>query len=752
MGKANFWEDGDSSQHKRPEKPFWTLPLDKKEAEPQVLEWLNGELAYLNEFNRPRFLEIQRNHEWHRGFQAQLREQANEEDATKQKKSYLGKIEPNDTFDLVEARVARLIKYKPAVSIMPANDEHSDKVGAKACKNLVDYIWYKERFDDEQILELVTNAMTEGEAFIFPLWNPDKGDLDQEYVDKYKAKVDAGEKVPLLGENGEPELDDDGKPIMIESEIRNGDVEHVIESTLNVRVQRKRSNRYKDADHVMRLEEMPVEEARLKWPNAAAKIRAIEEANEWEVFDPEEGPRKVEKNSVLVVHMYHKRTKTLPRGRYVVFTREAILHNDKLPYSCEGLPCERLTDDDYKDVLHGKSFISRVRPLVRVKGKLTNMIVRNIFMLSHPKWMMPAGAAKLEALGNDSTIVQYKGPTAPALVSSQATPAEVYNFRSILGDETYRKAGIGETSRGEPPAGIKAFVALQFVSEMEQELFNRLILKLNAFIKNVTKKDLAVAGDYYAKDEKRAILIQGKEGRWMSAFFDSSHLSKPYDVRAQNSSALPQSKGARIQTVMDLNKEFPGLIPQEQLVELIDLGQSDKFVTAVTVSIRAAEAENEFLMEGKDVKAPEQFEDQVIHWKIHSKMIQEWGFKHQTPKEIQDKAIDHMRATEMLLWDRSVKFPKFATILETLPGFPLVYEPHPQTPPTPEAPMDPLPPELPPEGAPPVDPAMLDQLEAGEPVNPDQGGAPQDPTIPAGVPSLETQIQGGEELAPTSGI
>ncbi len=594
-------------------------------------------------------------------------------------------------------------------------------------------------------MEIVTNAMSMGECYIFPNWNPDKGDLHPEYKKKYQAEVEKGQAVPLLGEDGQPELDENGQPVMIEAEIRTGDVEHIIELTTNVRLQWKR--RFRDCDYVFRLEELPIEEIRARYPDEATQVKRASLGGGSDLFDLDGGERKVKKGHGLLVHFYHRKTKMLPKGRYIVFTPDGIVKSEPIPVPHRELPCERMTDDEFAGVLHGRSFISRVRQLIKARGKLTNMILRNIFMCSHPKWMTPAGAVKLDALVGAESIVQFKGPTPPVLAQMNPTPMEVFKFRQDLLDEVSRKAFIGDVARGEPPAGIKAFVALQFLSEQEQDMFNKLILKGNTFVKNVAKKDLALCGANYDKDDERMIRVQGKGNAWMSVFFDTGHLGKSYDIRIQNSSALPQSKGARIQTVMELNKEFPGLLPQEQLVEILDLGQSDKFVSAVTVSLRAAEAENEALMEGKEVKEPEEYENLIIHWHCHIRLAQDWGFKYQTPQNIQQAVIDHIMATEYLMSQKAVTNPAFAQRLAALDGFPLFFKTADQVAAEEAAAVGAVPPPPVPgePGAPPP------ELAPPQPINPDLPGAePQDPTIPAEQGTLEQQLGLEPALGPVT--
>ena len=53
-------------------------------------------------------------------------------------------------------------------------------------------------------------------------------------------------------------------------------------------------------------------------------------------------------------------------------------------------------------------------------------------------------------------------------------------------------------------------MALQFLSEQESERHNEDVLKFNEWIKQVARKTIAVAGDYYDPSDKRMIRVIGK--------------------------------------------------------------------------------------------------------------------------------------------------------------------------------------------------------------------------------------------------
>ena len=677
MANVDFFDqisDG-SNYYLRPDKPIWALGLDKGDNDKEIHNWLMAEMDYLTNINRERMQRIMRNRALYKGlvYNDQTRR---EERAANQDRSDVQRILANHIFDLIQQRKSKLIKYRPGVQILPTNDEFADKVGAKMTKYWLDHIWYTEQFDGLMQPEFVGLSMLDGEAYMFIEWDPEKGDLHHDFDKDMLSKIQAGEDVPLLNEFGKPELDAEGKPIMISTPIYNGDVGYKVVPTTDVLVDRK--PRFDDSLYIYRKELQDIELARLKWPKATENIKAstISNVYDWETLTL----RKTQRNEVEIFHFYLKRQKGCDQGRYIIFTRDGILSNRPFPYSHNRLPCVRFTDIDLPGEMHGKASMENIKGLTGAYNNLTNMILKNQVLCAHPKWMMPAGAAKLESLGNDITIVQYKGPQAPVLVQSSPTPSEVFAFRENLKQDFQQIYGIYGVSRGEPPPGIKSGVALQFIGEQESERLNEIVLKWNETNKQVAIMTIAVAGDFYQEDEKRLIRVMGKTNAWTSMFFDSQHLSKDYDIRVQNSSALPQSKAARIQTILDIDQQKPGLITNEQFMDILEFGQDEKYTDIATVSVRSAQAENEALLSTDKtnkipVSEPVEYEDHIQHWKEHARIVRSWPFKYQTEQAQQVAMADHVRTHEMFMVEQSRVNPLVQQALATLPGFPMFFKP-----------------------------------------------------------------------------
>jgi hypothetical protein len=731
------FDDLNEQQYVKPTRPIYEFDLDDEANDEEVLKWLIGERDFLLDDARDRLRTMRRNLALYKGVQYQdLETRIDARDRAADRAQFMRKIVANHLFDLTKNRASRLVKFRPAVAILPTNDELEDKLAAKSCKMILDHIWYEQDFEGVMQTQLATYAQIMGEVYLFVLWDEAKGDLSPAYVEAKKRSKEG--RIPMLDENGQQVQDPQGNPIFIDKPVRIGDVEYRIVMATDVLLQKKR--RFEDVDYCFTMEPISVDALRARYPEKAAKIKN----QDVQIYDYERMELVSTKRETMLFTFWHKRSEQMDKGRKIVFTNDTILESTEYPFSHDGLPCVRFTDQDLPGELHGQSFYEQIKGLTGTYNNITNMLIRNIVMVSHPKWMVPAGSVALDRLGNDITITQYKGPTPPVLATAQSVPADVFSFRDKLKEEFQQISGVFGVSRGEPPPGIKAGVALQFLSEQESERYNELVLKWNEMIRQIAEMTIAVAGDYYDQSDERMVRIMGKNNEYMTEFVKVSALEKDYDIRVQNSSALPKSVAARTQTLLDLSERFPDQFTGEQVIEMLDLAQSDKFTDAATVAVRTAEAENEKLYEVEDAEdlSPVEFENHILHWKIHSRQMQEFRFKYKTSKEIQERFKDHVLAHEMFMSEQAKKSPAFAEQLKTLPMYPMFYiEP---------VMMPPMAPEMAAPMPQPVSQGLPGMPEL--PVSPLVGGE----GIPAiePQPNLEMQTQGGPvpPVEPTKGI
>ncbi len=281
------------------------------------------------------------------------------------------------------------------------------------------------------------------------------------------------------------------------------------------------------------------------------------------------------------------------------------------------------------------------------------------------------------------SIVHLKpGSRQPVLAQGNPVSPQMFEFRKELKEEFYEMAKSNSLVRGEPPPGVTAFVALQFVSESENRRVSSEVASVNGSVRAIYEKILKTCGQFYKPNDNRTMLILSKDNRWISKQYNPEILAKPFTLVLQNSSSMPESKALRTQFVLDIGQRFPNQFPPEQIAEMLDLGQSEKMMDLLSKAARAAEDENEVILDGTAIPDPEPWEQLIVHWNIHVKEIQDIGFKTQSSPQVQEAMRNHILATEMLIAQQIPKSPAFAqAVMTQCPQFPIFFEQPPALPP-----------------------------------------------------------------------
>lgn len=631
-------------------KPFYKVK-DKQDKE--LLLWLNKVKNALTHNAKTRTLTQRMNLTAYRGLSLNKWDRRKDYNGTRRMQK-LNKFIVNHLRDLTETKVSQMTRLKPSVEVLPSNDEYEDRASAKVVGLLIKHLFYINNID-YLIQRMHREARIFGETYLFIDYDENTGDLTPEYV---AARNEGITKIKLS----------DGSEIDTSKPIRTGDVSYQPELPWRVLLQRKSC--LKDVEYNFRVTVEELDKVKDRFPEHADKIKAEEDLH---MFDIENLEDRFLEEHVVVYKFYHKKTEEVPYGMYIEFTKDAILVKEENKFSHESLNFVRLTDQDIPNVLNGVSNYESILPLQKMYDNLSTLIAKNIYLTAHAKWVMPKGAAKIEQLGNDNTIVQYQGPVPPQLIQAAPNPAEVYTFREQIKQDMQTVYGSQGIARGEVPKGITAASALQFLNELENERNSTDISKHSFLVLDIAKMSISVAADNYDIDDGRMLRVVGENNKHLIKHFDTANLHKSYDIRFDNSTGLPETKAAKIQRIMDTMQRNPNLFSPERWEDLLDLGNADRMVKLSTEAIQAADSENEDLLAGEVVGLPEEWEDHLAHWESHARVIQSRSFKEEASLEVKAAFKKHLFITEEFILDKMKTNPLFQSKVAELKLFPLFY-------------------------------------------------------------------------------
>ncbi len=676
MSIASIFNSGDEfdSAFNATIRPLWTLG-EKLEDDEAMLEWQNN--AYQTELKRQaRYRESAVKHiSLYKGKHYAEGARRGYADTSSQGLAYrapqVSKLVVNYTYQGVQNRVALLTRNRPTVTIEPTNSEYADRISARLTKHWVDYMLWRLEFE-RQVREAVTGMSVIGEVYGFPFWNPNLGEPTQAWNDAVTAAKASGQQpmMPVTDAEGNPVLDKDGQQLMIQRPVRVGDMDMLILSPLNALVET--CGRFVDAKWFFYEEWRDIDELRAEYPDAAEKLKAETAVDS--LGNPDANMDR-DPNKVLVRQFWHKSTDFMGRGRFVLSTRTVILENKPLPEGMTSLPLVRLSDIDVPGEQRAIPLLAQGKALNATLNDFASMMRRNTILSAHPRWLIPKGSlAKRDALGNDITQIEFSGPEPPRMVSPPPLSQEVTALRREFRDEIMQLFRVSDAQQGKVPPNIRSAMAMQMLDEADEQRANTDVSKVQTFVRQCVERMLEIAACYYEKSDPRLIPVVGRDQRYLLQEFDPKHLKKGFDVRVTNSSGLPSTKSARTEMLVQLKTAFPKLVRDEQVADLLEFADVERFYDQAAVATRAAEAENEAILGGEAVADPMALENTLVHWSIHMREVQNRGFKTTTPPEIQQTMVTHLMATEMLMLEAARRNPAFAMELVKLPQFPALYE------------------------------------------------------------------------------
>lgn len=634
-------------------KPFFAIDHEDDKA---LLDWFDKTTHFLKQENEQRFSRAKNNYARYKGIQ--YRDQIyTPRDLPEKKTHYAPQMVIPLIADAVDEKVARLLEYKPSIQVIPLNDEQKDKIAAKTAKKFLSHVDQMEDLDGK-FTSAVRSSKIAGESFVFSLWDYCKG----------KCLVKAGETV--TGSNGQ----------QIKGPIYEGDVSIENETVLNVLYEKAKN--WGKVEYIFRFEYEYTEKLKRDYPEVAYKIVSSRQVT---YYDYETMDLKSLEGMTSVINFYHKDTKYLSGGYECKYVNGAILKKGKLSFDHGQLPVTRFIDVQNEEQLSGESFIDKTKSMASQVNNNMNMAIKQLMLCAHPKWAVDSASVSDQDLGNDTGIIHLKpGSRKPELMQANPVSQQLLDMTDRLKEEFLQSSKSNSISRGEPPPGVTAFVAMQFLSEAENRRLSSDLANTNKSIRDVYNQALKVCAQRYKKTDKRTMMLLGKDNRWTYAFLDPADLASPFALILQNSSALPESKALRTQFVLDMGKTFPEQFPPSQVAEMLDLGQSEKLMDIAGAAARASEDENEMILDGQMIPDPEVHEDLITHWNVHVSSIQDVGFKIKSDDVIQEAMRNHIMATEMLMMEQMAKSPLFGQLVQTrCPQFPLYMTPPPQPMPMP---------------------------------------------------------------------
>ncbi len=324
-----------------------------------------------------------------------------------------------------------------------------------------------------------------------------------------------------------------------------------------------------------------------------------------------------ETSDVPVYEFYHKKTDSMPEGRFLQFLSDDIVTFDgEMPY--RDLPLYRIVPSDILGTAFAYTPMFDLIPLQEAINSLYSSVLTNQTAFAVQNVLVPENSNVVASqLGGGLNVIEYNAQAGkPEALNLTATPPEVFNFIKQLIQEMETISGVNSVARGNPEANLRSgnamaliqSMALQFISGLQQS-YVHLVEDVGTGLINMLK-DFA--------QTPRVAAIVGKNNRAYLKEFKGSDLEFVNRVLVDLGNPLSQTKAGRVEMANNL-MQYSEITP-EQYFMVLKTGNLDTMTEGVDKELILVKGENEAMVSGEDVMATD-IDEHILHIKEHRTVL-----------------------------------------------------------------------------------------------------------------------------------
>lgn len=596
----------------------------------------------------------------------------------------------NHIRNLAQHMLVMVTSNRPAFEARATNTDQKSLVQTRLANNLLDYYMREKRLED-YLKTAVEYAIALGSGYIKMEWNSTAGDV-YDFNDQ------------------------------TQTEIREGDVEFSNLSPFDVIFDASREDQ--KHDWVLCRSFKNRYDIIAKYPEFEDDISSLPSKTDLQNFSLDSFYD--ETDLIPVYEFYHRRSESMPDGRYLLFLSKDIpLLDSPMPY--RNLPVYRIAPSNVLGTPYGYSPLFDILPIQDAINSLYSTILTNQNAFGVQNILVPRGAdVSMTELGGALNIIEANssaGEIRPLNLTN--TPKEIFDFIKMLEQVAETISGVNSVARGNPEASLKSGTALALVQSMSLQFMSGLQGSYVQLIEDVGSGLINMLRDF--AEVPRIAMIVGKKNRTQMEEFVGDDLSNVNRVVVDMGNALSKSTAGRVQMAEQLLQM--GLIKSpEQYFNVMNTGNMDTMTEDVQSELDLVRKENENLVSGEAVIAMIT-DAHALHVREHKCVLADPKLRFDP--ELVQRTIDHIQEHIDLLRNSD---PDLLTMLAEQPLSPPGGSPAQQ----PGAP--PMPPQMPAQGMPQqmmMPPAMVPM--------PGMPGMPSMPMVDPSLlpnPNMQDQMMG----------
>lgn len=351
-----------------------------------------------------------------------------------------------------------------------------------------------------------------------------------------------------------------------------------------------------------------------KFPEQAEKIKTLSTKSDYNNF------RMVvwsndKTDDVPVYEFFHKKTESMPEGRYIMFLdSDVILMDIPLPYRT--IPLFRIAASDILGTPYGYTPMFDIYPLQEVVNSTFSGITTNQNAFLIQSLFVPIGSGlEMNTFGEGMNV--YQGTAKPEPIQLTATPKEAFDFLNLLVQSMETLSAVNSVVRGNPEASLKSGTALALVQSQALQFMSGLQQSYVKLIEDTGSSIIQILKDFAAAP--RVIAIVGKNNRPLLKEFTGESVSSINRVVVDVGNALSRTTSGRVQMAEQL-LQMKLLRSPEQYFQVLNTGRLDMAYEGDMMELLLIKDENEQMLNG-EVPLVSPVDQHSLHIREHKAVL-----------------------------------------------------------------------------------------------------------------------------------
>ena len=493
---------------------------------------------------------------------------------------------------------------RPALQARATNTDSKSLIQTKLANNLLDYYLREKRLED-YFDRAVESAIVMGTGFVKMDWNATSGEI-------YDFNEDT------------------------HTPIYEGDVEFKNLSPFDIAFDSMKEDNIHD--WVVCRTWKNKFDLIAKYPEYEDRILGIETKDKIQQFSYANNTFGDETDDIPVYEFYHRKTESLPDGRYMlILDGDLVLLDSPMPY--RKLPVYRISAGDIMGTPYGYSDLFDVLPIQDAINSLYSTILTNQNAFGVQNVLVPRGAdIEEENLSGGLNIISYNQAAGkPEPLNLTQTPAEVFNFLGMLEKTSETISGVNSVARGNPESSLKSGNALALVQSMALQYMSGLQQSYVKLMEDVGTGLVLMLRDFAAVP--RIAIISGIENKTIISKFTGDDLEMVNRVIVDVGNPLSKTTAGRVQMAEQLLQM--GLIKSpEQYFSVMNYGKLETMTDGIDRQLLLIRDENERMLNSE--KASAIYTDaHALHIKEHRDILSDTELR-KDPQLVQ-LVLDHIQ-------------------------------------------------------------------------------------------------------------